>query len=198
MDNADVNLLGLLKKAAAERDIITVRVTGTCMEPSIQEGDYVTVKKEKNLKVGDIILYCPHPFNSFYLHRIIEINPHQKTYICKGDLSPARDPPIPEYHIIGKVVGHTTPAFSSAVADESCTVMLSPDIFYELQNQYILLFNAENGKILLLNPSVLSLIHQSREGITISEILKTIPDQEKKKAFDAVVHLVSQGVLCVV
>jgi signal peptidase I len=199
MDNADINLLTLLKKAAAEQDFITVRVTGNCMEPSIHEGDYVIIKREKPLQVGDIILYCPHPFDSFYLHRIIEIKTNrEKTYICKGDLSSTKDPPIYEYQIIGKVVGHTKIPSSSPIIDKSCTVILPPHVFYELQPHHILLFNAKTGKILLLNPSVLPLIQKCRERITISEILKNISDNEKKKAFDAVKHLVSEGVLCVV
>ena len=196
MDSTDVILLGLLKRALAERDIITVRVTGDCMAPHICEGDHVAITKERTLQVGDIILYCPPPFNSFYLHRIKEIKKNGNiSYTCKGDSSPSLDPPIPEDQVIGKVAHHVTPEPISHHVDESCRIVLSPDVFYELQKDRILVFNASNGKILLLNPSILPLIQECKSGISVSEIMKKFPDKGKK-VLDVVTSLVSEGILC--
>lgn len=198
MDSDNITLLGLLKRAVAERNIITVRVTGSCMEPSIREGDYICVKKEDCLQVGDTVLYCPFPFNSFYLHRIIEIREEGRFYVCKGDSSPTIDPPIPEEQIIGKAVGHVTPHPVPALVDTSSCVVVSPDVFYELQEDRVLVFHAAHGKILLWNPSILRVLRKAQSSITVSEILREVPDQKREKVFSVITRLVSEGILCVV
>jgi len=200
MDKKEVNLLGLLKKALAERGTITVRVTGDCMEPFIQEGGRVIILGEKPLHVGDVILYCPPPFDAFYLHRIIEIksNPQEgKVYICKGDSSPTIDPPVFEDSIIGKVSHQVTVEPGPSTVDPSSRVVLSPDVFYEMQNDRLLVFNASNGTLLLLNPSLFDLV-QCKNIMTISDMLEEIPDHARKRVFDVIASLVSDGILRIV
>lgn len=70
------------------------------MEDEINPGDWIIVKNTDKLKLNDIITY---KFGEEYItHRIIEV--YNGIYVTKGDANNAKDEPITEEQVVGKVV----------------------------------------------------------------------------------------------
>ena len=70
------------------------------MHGTIESGDWIIVKTTRDVNVGDIVTY-KHG-NDFITHRIIES--YKGTYITKGDANNAKDDPIDQSQIVGRVV----------------------------------------------------------------------------------------------
>lgn len=70
------------------------------MADTINIGDWIVVKYAKNIKLDDIITY-EHE-GEFITHRVIES--YKGTYVTKGDANNAKDDPISQEQIVGKVV----------------------------------------------------------------------------------------------
>lgn len=76
------------------------RVLSGSMEPSIEIGDYVLVKEDDDLVVGDVITYKVD--NNFITHRIVDIT--SDTIVTKGDNNNTSDDPILYNQVVGKVI----------------------------------------------------------------------------------------------
>lgn len=73
------------------------------MEPVIDAGEFIIVKRENNYKEDEIITYKE---NDVYItHRIVEKD--NDKYITKGDANNEKDSEIRENNILGKVVFHS-------------------------------------------------------------------------------------------
>lgn len=70
------------------------------MEDTINAGDWIVVKLTQKVKLDDIITYKLD--KEYITHRIIEV--YNGTYITKGDANNAKDDPIDQSQIVGKVV----------------------------------------------------------------------------------------------
>ena len=70
------------------------------MEESISAGDWIIVKLTQNVKLKDVITYKLD--NDYITHRVIEV--YNGTYITKGDANNAKDNPVDQTQIVGKVV----------------------------------------------------------------------------------------------
>lgn len=70
------------------------------MHGTIESGDWIVVKTNRDVNIGDIVTY-KHG-NDFITHRIIES--YKGTYITKGDANNAKDDPIDQSQIVGRVV----------------------------------------------------------------------------------------------
>jgi signal peptidase I len=70
------------------------------MHGTIEAGDWIVVKSDRDIQVGDIVTY-KHG-NDFITHRVIES--YKGTYVTKGDANNAKDDPIDQSQIVGKVV----------------------------------------------------------------------------------------------
>ncbi|MEG1048613.1 MAG: signal peptidase I [Bacilli bacterium] len=70
------------------------------MADAINHDDWIIVKLTKNVKLNDIITYKEE--KEFITHRIIEI--YKGTYITMGDANNAKDDPVDQKQVIGKVV----------------------------------------------------------------------------------------------
>ena len=70
------------------------------MHGTIESGDWIVVKKGHEVNIGEIVTY-KHG-NEFITHRIIES--YKGTYITKGDANNAKDDPIDQSQIVGRVV----------------------------------------------------------------------------------------------
>lgn len=70
------------------------------MHKTIEAGDWIIVKSTKDVEIGDIVTYKHN--NEFITHRIIES--YKGTYVTKGDANTAKDDPIDQSQIVGKVV----------------------------------------------------------------------------------------------
>ena len=70
------------------------------MADEINAGDWIIVKKEKNLKLNDIVTYMQD--GEFITHRIVES--YKNTFITKGDANNTKDAPINREQIVGKVI----------------------------------------------------------------------------------------------
>lgn len=69
------------------------------MEEAISPGDWIIVKLTKNVKLNNIITY---EYKGEYItHRIIEV--YNGTYITKGDANTAKDDPVDQHQVVGKV-----------------------------------------------------------------------------------------------
>ena len=96
-------------------------VTGS-MSPTLEIGDVILVKIDKNVKPDEIITY--YKDNNFITHRIIDIK--DETIITRGDSNNSSDSPISSDMIVGKVV-HTFRKASSIV-----DILLTPKIFVSI------------------------------------------------------------------
>ena len=70
------------------------------MANEINAGDWIIVKLTQNVKLNDVITYKYK--NDYITHRIIEV--YKGTYVTKGDANNAKDEPIDQSQIVGKVV----------------------------------------------------------------------------------------------
>lgn len=91
-----INLSFLIKKEFLGYRILQVQ-TGS-MYPTLEVGDYILIKKEKEYKISDIITYKNN--NYFITHRIVSMDP----IITKGDNNNTNDDAIKEEYIIGKYI----------------------------------------------------------------------------------------------
>ena len=74
-------------------------ITGS-MEDTISIGDTIVVKKTKNVKVNDIVIY--EKDGIFITHRIVKIDGN--SIITKGDANNTEDDPITKNQILGKYI----------------------------------------------------------------------------------------------
>jgi signal peptidase I len=82
---------------------IRFKVTGNCMKPLIQKGDWVLIEPiiaEVGLQVGEIVLIDRGV--DFVVHRLIRIN--ESEILTHGDWSRFPDPPVKFEQILGYVV----------------------------------------------------------------------------------------------
>lgn len=70
------------------------------MHGTIEAGDWIIVKTTRDVGIGDVVTY-KHG-SEFITHRIIES--YKGTFITKGDANNAKDEPIDQSQIVGKVV----------------------------------------------------------------------------------------------
>ena len=77
-----------------------ITVTGVSMEPTLCEGDIVTLKRAEAYEVGDILVFR-YKYNELLIHRLLRID--NGRYYCKGDNS-FRLEDVEYEQIAGKVV----------------------------------------------------------------------------------------------
>lgn len=77
-----------------------ITVTGVSMEPSLREGDVVTIRRAESYEMGDILVFC-YKNNELLIHRLLRIK--DQRYFCKGD-NAFRLEDILYEQIFGKVV----------------------------------------------------------------------------------------------
>ncbi len=70
------------------------------MSGTIEAGDWIVVKYNKNIEVDDIITFKQN--GEFITHRVIES--YNGTYITKGDVNNTEDEPISKEQVVGEVV----------------------------------------------------------------------------------------------
>lgn len=90
----------ILKLILDKNGTASLTVKGNSMLPALNEGDEISVKKEDDYHVGDIIVF-DYPGEGLLIHRIISID--DGIYICKGD-NAIRKEPVMKRKIIGKAV----------------------------------------------------------------------------------------------
>lgn len=89
-------LLPSIIKARGEAEI---SVTGVSMDPTLKEGDIVTVKRSESYAPGDILVYA-YKNEGLLIHRLLKADGR---YFCKGD-NALRLEDIDFDEIIGKVI----------------------------------------------------------------------------------------------
>lgn len=85
-----------------ENGLVRFKVTGNCMQPLIQKGDWVIVDllpAGHSPKVGDIVLIDREI--DFVIHRAIQKS--GEYIITKGDWTKTPDPPIKQTQLLGRV-----------------------------------------------------------------------------------------------
>ena len=70
--NIDQIALEMLLDALERGQSVVMYGTGTSMEPTIAEGDAITVAPPKNIKIGDIVVILM-AHDSLVAHRVIDI-----------------------------------------------------------------------------------------------------------------------------
>ncbi len=97
------------------------------MADAINAGDWIIVKSTSNPKLNDVVTY---KLNGDYItHRIIEV--YKGKYVTRGDANNAKDAPITEDQIIGKVVKvlHNFGIFRRTLFNPSVLVALIVTLF---------------------------------------------------------------------
>ena len=97
-NNIQVKILGNDYSSFFGYSIFEVQ-TGS-MGEAVEPGDWIVVKYSKNIKLDDIITFKQD--GEFITHRVIEA--YQGTYVTRGDANDAKDDPITQEQIVGKVV----------------------------------------------------------------------------------------------
>ncbi len=69
------------------------------MEETISAGDWIIVKLGSKVKLNDVITYKQD--NEYITHRLVDI--HNGTYVTQGDANNAKDDPIDQSQVIGKL-----------------------------------------------------------------------------------------------
>ena len=103
-NNIQVKLLGNDYSSFFGYSVFEVQ-TGS-MGEAIEPGDWIIVKYSRNVKIDDIVTFKQD--GEFITHRVIEA--YQGTFVTKGDANDAKDDPITQEQIVGKVV-KILPAF---------------------------------------------------------------------------------------
>jgi len=104
------------------------KVTGRCMNPLIQKGDWVTIEPfliNQPPRQGDIVLINRR--NDFAIHRLLKIMGNE--VITRGDWSFSSDPPFNRDNILGKVI----------IIDKNQWKVLLSHPFWQMINRYFLL-----------------------------------------------------------
>ena len=103
-NNIQVKLLGNDYSSFFGYSVFEVQ-TGS-MGEAVEPGDWIVVKYSRNIKIDDIVTFKQD--GEFITHRVIEA--YQGTFVTKGDANDAKDDPITQEQIVGKVV-KILPAF---------------------------------------------------------------------------------------
>ena len=96
--NIQIKILG--NKYSSFFGYSTFEVQTGSMADTINVGDWIIVKKSKNIRLDDIVTYQKK--GQFITHRVIEA--YKGTYITKGDANNSKDEAINQDQIVGKVV----------------------------------------------------------------------------------------------
>jgi signal peptidase len=70
------------------------------MADTIDAGDWIIVKLTRDVKLNDVVTYKLD--GEYVTHRVIEV--YNGTYVTKGDANNAKDEPIDQSQVVGKVV----------------------------------------------------------------------------------------------
>lgn len=100
---------------------IEISVIGVSMEPTLREGDSVTIRSCESYAVGDILVFL-YKNNELLIHRLLRIDGER--YFCKGD-NAFRLEDVPREQIAGKVIkknGGVIPSFTEAQSSLSYLV----------------------------------------------------------------------------
>lgn len=85
---------------------VAMRMSGSSMRPTIEDGDIVTIKPmdENPIKPGDIILYQTR-FDTAVIHRVVRIDrgTSERVVITRADSSNQPDIPAPLHRVLGRV-----------------------------------------------------------------------------------------------
>ena len=106
-------------------------VVGNSMYPTLKDSNFLVVKNNQEVEMGDIICFFDEE-NRRIVHRVIDIDDDEIT--TKGDFNKANDKPINKTQIIGKVV------FKSAMLGfvfsnlHIVLICLCVYVFFELKN----------------------------------------------------------------
>jgi signal peptidase I len=99
----------LLKRARYElsrQHAVTLRVSGSAMRPSLEDGDLVTIEpvNSHSVHTGDIILYQSLR-DTALIHRIVRLEQRAsgRFVVTRGDASVSLDVPVPIHHVMGRV-----------------------------------------------------------------------------------------------
>jgi SOS-response transcriptional repressor LexA len=85
---------------------VAMRMSGSSMRPTIEDGDMVTIKPidENPIKPGDIILYQTR-FDTAVIHRVVRIDRQssERVVITRADSSNQPDIPVALHRVLGRV-----------------------------------------------------------------------------------------------
>ncbi|MEW6213104.1 MAG: signal peptidase I, partial [Acidobacteriota bacterium] len=85
---------------------VAMRMSGSSMRPTIEDGDMVTIKPidENSIKPGDIILYQTR-FDTAVIHRVVRIDRQssERVVITRADSSNQPDIPVALHRVLGRV-----------------------------------------------------------------------------------------------
>ena len=77
-------------------------IVGGSMEPAIDFGDMVLIRRQGAYELGDVVTFKPESGRSVVTHRVVEVT--SSGYITQGDANNARDPEVTPDQMIGRVV----------------------------------------------------------------------------------------------
>lgn len=98
MDNDIVRKLVTLRQQAGRP--VEFTVYGTSMSPVLNPGDTISIRKQEQYLIGDILVFY-YKHDELLVHRLLQIR--DNTYFCKGD-NAFRLEDIKEEQVLGKVV----------------------------------------------------------------------------------------------
>jgi len=103
--NRDHLAMEMVLDALEQGQAVVMYGTGTSMQPTINEGDAITVVPPVDIKVGDIVVILLS-LDSLVAHRVIDIGTRQgRVYVrTKGDNKDKPDPCRAVEFVKGKVV----------------------------------------------------------------------------------------------
>lgn len=100
------NILELARAELGKRTSFRLQISGNSMNPTIFDGDYITVEKiiSSKLRNGDIVLVASVS-DTALVHRIVKIEETKEltTIITRADGANCQDVPVPITNVVGRV-----------------------------------------------------------------------------------------------
>lgn len=124
-------IAGILQAHSKLKRPIKITVMGFSMNPTLYEGDCITVLSQDSYQVGDILVFR-YKQDELLVHRLLEIK--NNTYYCKGD-NAFRLEDIKVEQITGKVIEATRGETSLKIDISDKALQLSLEVNREFVMQ---------------------------------------------------------------
>lgn len=106
MQNTDTKTIDRALKSLAGDEPVSLRVSGSCMAPLIDDGAMIQIRRQRVYLPGDILVKRCHN-DQLIAHRLIGFYPRKREthYVTRADNANSADAAIAGSRVIGKVCG---------------------------------------------------------------------------------------------
>lgn len=106
MQSTDTKAIDTALKSVAGDEPLSIRISGTCMAPLIDDGAMIQIRRQRLYLPGDILVKRCHN-GQLVAHRLIGFYPRYRKfhYVTRADNASSADAAIAGSRVFGKVCG---------------------------------------------------------------------------------------------